>query len=112
MSSHEIGHFQGNNFSINETHQICTSSKQESLSYHSFLLEFCSFFSFYFRRCDVWIFKRNTFVVRSDHLIRYNQIRMEIFYFHLNCTRDVISSNLKYTFSTAPYSSSIFLSDS
>lgn len=42
MSSHEIGHFQGNNFSINETHQICTSSKQESLSYHSFLLEFCS----------------------------------------------------------------------
>lgn len=53
MSSHEIGHFQGNNFSINETHQICTSSKQESLSYHSFLLEFCSFFSFYFRRCDV-----------------------------------------------------------
>lgn len=41
MSSHEIGHFQGNNFSINETHQICTSSKQESLSYHSFLLEFC-----------------------------------------------------------------------
>lgn len=35
-------------------------------------------------------------------LIRYNQVRMEIFYFHLNCTRDVVSSNLKYTFLLLP----------